>query len=227
MTRLMSGHFRSVLAFVFAAMGVLAAGPAADAHPHVWITVESTVVYEGGKIAGLRHKWTFDDMYTAMAVQGLDTNGDGAYSREELKELAQVNIDGLKDFNYFTYAKLGEKKLELAPPKDYYLEYKDSLLSLYLTVPLKEPVLADAEGFNFSVYDETFFIALEFAKENAVALGEGAPKDCTANLGVPQQDLDQLQALNDSFGGQLTAGDQNMGLGAGYAKTVTVGCKKA
>ena len=42
-----------------------------------------------------------------MAIEGLDKNGDGKYDRQELSELAQVNIDGLKEFNYFTVAKLG------------------------------------------------------------------------------------------------------------------------
>lgn len=99
-----------VLRWIFAvsalAMAAALAGPAA-AHPHVWVTVETTVVYDGGQVTGLQHKWTFDDMYTAMAIQGLDANGDGTYSREELAELAQVNMDGLKEFAYFTVAKLG------------------------------------------------------------------------------------------------------------------------
>ncbi len=120
-----------------------------------------------------------------MAIQGLDANGDGTYSREELKELAQVNIDGLKEFHYFTYMKLGDKALELAAPKDYYLEYKDSLLSLYLTVPLKDPVLADAEGFNFSVYDETFFIALEYAQEKRSHSGKVRPRIALRASGFP------------------------------------------
>ena len=33
-----------------------------------------------------------------MAVEGLDTNKDGKYSREELAELAKVNVTSLKDF---------------------------------------------------------------------------------------------------------------------------------
>jgi ABC-type uncharacterized transport system substrate-binding protein len=37
------------------------------------------------QIVGIRHAWTFDEFYSAMAVQGLDTNGDGVYSAEELK----------------------------------------------------------------------------------------------------------------------------------------------
>ena len=49
------------------------------------------------------HKWMFDEFYTAMAIEGLDKNKDGVYDREELAELAKVNIEGLKDFAYFTF----------------------------------------------------------------------------------------------------------------------------
>jgi ABC-type uncharacterized transport system substrate-binding protein len=204
----------------------LSAAPAA-AHPHVWVTVETTIVYDGGKITGLQHKWTFDDMYTAMAIQGLDANGDGTYSREELAELAKVNIDGLKEFAYFTVAKLGTAVVKAKDPVDYHLEYNDSLLSLYFTLPFDQPVLAEAPDFSFSVFDESFFIAFDFGKDNPVKLSAGAPQGCSANIGIPQNELEQLQALNDSFGGALTTGNQNAGMGMGYAKTVTLGCKKS
>ena len=73
----------------------------AAAHPHVWITFETTVVYDKGTFVGVKHKWTFDEFYTAMAIEGLDKNKDGIYDREELAELAKVNIEGLKDFSFF------------------------------------------------------------------------------------------------------------------------------
>lgn len=98
------------------------AGPAL-AHPHVWVSVETTVLVEKGTVTGFRHRWSFDEFYTAMAIQGLDTNNDGVYSREELAELAQVNIDGLKDFKFFTFAKLGASELEFDAPKDYFLTH--------------------------------------------------------------------------------------------------------
>ena len=81
--------------------GGLATGAAA--HPHVWVTFETTVLYDKGTFAGVRHKWMFDEFYTTMAIEGLDKNKDGIYDREELAELAKVNIDGLKDFAYFTF----------------------------------------------------------------------------------------------------------------------------
>ncbi|MGA8772354.1 MAG: DUF1007 family protein, partial [Rhodomicrobium sp.] len=41
-------------------------------------------------------------------VEGVDTNGDGLYSEEELKPLAQTNIEALKDFEYFTFPFIGD-----------------------------------------------------------------------------------------------------------------------
>lgn len=98
------------------------------AHPHVWVTTETTVVFEGGAITGFRHKWTFDEFYTTMAIDGLDTNKDGIYSREELAELAKVNIEGLKEFQYFTQARLGKEMLALEDAKDFWLEHHDAVV---------------------------------------------------------------------------------------------------
>jgi ABC-type uncharacterized transport system substrate-binding protein len=209
-----------------ASLCVTASSPA-DAHPHVWVSVQTTVNYDRATITGLTHRWTFDDMYTAMAVQGLDTNGDGIYSKEELAELAKVNMEGLKEFSYFTFAKLGSQDLKFGEPVNAWLEHKDNVLSLYFTMPLETPVLAEAEGFNFAVYDESFFIAFDLAKDTPVRLSEGAPEGCTAQIGGSEKDLEELQRLNDAFGGQLTAGNANQGMGFGYAQTVNVGCKKS
>ncbi len=225
----------------------------AEAHPHVWVTTETTVLFENGTIVGLRHKWSFDDFYASMALQGLDANNDGVYDRSELAPLAKVNIEGLKEFDYFTTAKLGGETLKFQAPTDFYLEHaagpasqsqvtsmtdaevakeaaeadardakaagapppsepgffsrwwtslwtwafgapsdagnapgadKDKaaaptkVLSLYFTLPLAQPVLADAPGFSFVIVDPSFFIALEPAAKDAVLLGPGAPAEC-------------------------------------------------
>lgn len=220
-----STGFFAVAFAIFAAVQVALTRPA-EAHPHVWVSVETTVLYNNNKIEGFKHRWTFDDMYTAMAVQGLDKNSDGTFTREELAELAQVNIDGLKEFEFFTFARIKETPVKLSPPKDYWLEHKDGVLSLNFTLPVAEPVPSETEGFEFAVYDQTFFIAFDLAKENPVRLSESAPAGCSATIGNADKDLADLQKLNDAFGGQLTAGNANEGTGVGYAATIRLSCAK-
>src|SRR5436305_1936766 len=83
------------------AAGILllfATSVAASAHPHVWVAVKSEVLFGGdGKISGIRHAWTFDEMYSAFATQGFGKDGKAPTS-EELQPLAKVNVESLAEF---------------------------------------------------------------------------------------------------------------------------------
>jgi ABC-type uncharacterized transport system substrate-binding protein len=192
---------------IAAAGAVLFACLPARAHPHMWVTVEATVLYANGAFVGIRHKWTFDEYYTTTAIEGLDKNRDGIYDRSELAELAKVNIDGLKDFDYFTYPALDGQAVKLAEPADYWLEHKDGLLSLHFITPFASPVLADAKGFTFSIHDPSFFIAFELAKgDKPVRLGEGAPDTCHIKMASPEQRDTAALGPMQQLGGVVSIG---------------------
>ena len=58
---------------VMAAMMGCFVAAKAQAHPHVWIEMQSDVVFtDDGLIKGVDLEWTFDDAYTQMALDGLD-----------------------------------------------------------------------------------------------------------------------------------------------------------
>lgn len=108
-----------------ACAAVLAAsGAPAVAHPHVWVATETTVIFENGALSGLRYSWLFDEMYTASAIEGLDKNNDGRLDASELEELTKVNIEGLKEFDYFTSATMAGQALQFGDAKDYNMELK-------------------------------------------------------------------------------------------------------
>lgn len=208
-----------VLTAITTALSVCASTFSASAHPHVWVDVKTAIVYEAGRIAGFQHAWTFDNDYTTMAIEGLDKNSDGIYDRDELAELAQVNIDGLKEFDYFTYPRLGESDVSIGAPKDYWLEHKDGILTLHFTLPLADPILAGTQSFNFQVMDPSFYIAFNLAKEDPVRLAAGAPSGCKASISTPADETAEAQRLGDAFLQQF-GGD----IGIGMAQTVTVSC---
>jgi ABC-type uncharacterized transport system substrate-binding protein len=190
---------RPLRAIALAAGLLVALTAGATAHPHVWITVETTVLYDKGAFTGLRHKWTFDEFYTAMAIEGLDKNKDGIYDREELSELAKVNIDGLKEFGYFTYPVLAGQDVKIQDPQDYWLEHKDGALSLHFTVPFAQPIPEKAKGFAYVVQDPAFYIAFLPAKTDPVKLAEGAPKSCKVHIGNPKTGGDDAERLAKAF----------------------------
>src|SRR6188768_2992804 len=165
-----------LLRILFVSLLVLAAGSLAQAHPHVWVTMQTELVYApDGTITGIRHAWTFDDMFSTFATQGLESKEKGKFTREELAPLAEVNVSSLKDFDYFTVARANGKKADLNAPVDYYLEFTDGLLTLHFTLPLAAP--AKAQSLDFEVADPTYFVDFSFAEKEPVRL-TGATAAC-------------------------------------------------
>nr|WP_312010361.1 DUF1007 family protein [Bradyrhizobium cenepequi] len=205
-------------------LGLLVAGAAmlgaaaAEAHPHVWITARSELIYApDGTITGVRHAWTFDDMFSTYALQGIEAKTKGAYTREELAPLAQTNVESLKEFAYFTFAKADGKKQKFAEPVDYFLEYKNTELTLHFTLPAKTPF--KTRQLALEVFDPAFFIDFKYADKDPVKL-VGAPADCKM----------QFQRPNDGTASAQQLGEQNFlngdsaNFGAMFANKIVVEC---
>ncbi len=201
------------------AWSALVAGLAApvQAHPHLLITVETTVLYDKGAFIGLRHRWTFDEMNSAAETEGLDTNKDGKYDRAELQPLADLYVERLKAASYFTYPKLAGQPLQFGAAKDQWVEYKDNAVILNFTTLFASPVLIEAKGLTFSVSDPSYYIAFSMAESpQAVKFGEGTPAGCAWKVEAPASP--QASALQESFSALG-------GFGIGIPKTIAVECK--
>jgi len=192
---------------------------AAQAHPHVWITATSELLYApDGSVTGVRHAWTFDDMFSTYALQGLETKKKGVYSREELAPLAQTNVESLKEFRYFSFARADGKKQKFEEPIDYFLEYRDAALTLHFTLPLKTPV--KPKQLALEVFDPEFFIDFQFAKKDPVKL-VGAPAGCQLQFQRPNDGSASAQQLNEQT---FADGGDNSNFGAMFANKITVDC---
>ncbi|MGE3150967.1 MAG: DUF1007 family protein [Pseudorhodoplanes sp.] len=174
-----------IVAALIVPLGILATATPASAHPHVWVTMKSELVYApDGSVTGIRHAWTFDDMFSAYALQGIESKQKGVYTRDELKSLAEVNVTSLKEYAYFTYAKANGKKTALTDPVDYWLDYKDQVLTLNFTLPFKTPV--KAHDLQLEIYDPSYFVDFALADKDPVKLA-GAPTGCTLAVAKPKE----------------------------------------
>ena len=263
----------SVRAAFLACAALFVATGGAFAHPHVWVTMKSEIVYaEDGTVTAVRHAWTFDDMFSTFAIQGLDTPADAqkaakpeaaaakpqsggfmqwlratwnwligvksepadrqiaqagaapavaskTLSREQLQPLAEVNVTSLKEYDFFSYAKVNGKKTTFVEPKDYHLEYKDQLLTLHFLLPLQTP--AKAQSFDLEVFDPSYFVDFQIAEKDAVAMA-GAPAGCKLTVGRPQEMTTEMaRRLSEIPAGQQIPSDT---YGAQFANKIAVRC---
>jgi ABC-type uncharacterized transport system substrate-binding protein len=214
--------FRRIIFFLVALSCLIAGAPHARAHPHVWVTMTAEILYApDGSVTGVRHAWTFDDMFSAFATQGLAQKTQGQFTREELAGLAKVNVESLQEYAYFTYLKVNGKRQKdaLSDPVDYYLDYdpKETMLTLHFTLPLKTPV--KAKSLEVEVYDPEFFIDFGFADKDQVRL-VNAPAQCSASVAKPHDDFFSAATRLD----KSAAWEANAGMGASFANRITVTC---
>ncbi len=211
----------ALLRILLAALACVTLSLPARAHPHVWVTMQSELIYApDGSITGIRHHWAFDDMFSAFAIQGIASKEKGKFTREELAPLAKTNIESLKEYKYFNYATAdGQKALFSDPLPDYWLDYKDSILILNFTLPFKTPV--KAKYLRIEIYDPTIFVDFEFAKDTPVRT-VGAPSGCKLDVVLPQDiTVAQSQKLGEAFFNSLSSA-QNWG--AQFANKILVNC---
>jgi ABC-type uncharacterized transport system substrate-binding protein len=188
-----------VLAVLLATLG------SASAHPHVWVSMKSELLYApDGSVTGVRHAWTFDEMFSVFATQGIETRKPGEFTREELMPLAKTNVESLKEFDYFTFAKAGGARAEINDPSpDYHLEFKDSQLTLHFVLPFKSAV--KAKDIAIEIYDPSYFVDFAFAEKDAVKI-TGAPARCKVSVIRPSSDAGQQMPLDpENWGAQYAS----------------------
>lgn len=202
-------------------LALLCAAQTASAHPHVWVTARSELMFEEGKLTAIRHHWTFDAAYSQYAVQGLGTNADGSLNTEQLAELARDNVEGLHEFNFFTKAKANGKPLAFTQPIDPSITYEDKALTLHFTLPVDLPAEAD-RALALEVYDPTYFVSFVFAPEQEAVNLIGMPEKCAVTITRPKQQIfDDTSDLSEAFFNALSASST---FGHNFATRAIVAC---
>lgn len=180
---------RKLALAVAATLGLTAA---VEAHPHIFIDARAVLVFnDAGELAAIRNSWTFDEAFSVWQVQGLDTNGDGITSSEEMQELADENVQGLAEYGFYTSAgdRSGSIPFERAEGGRFVFENNRSTLSF--TAAPATPHRLDGK-LELSIADPEYYIAINFAGPGDVTL-ENAPAGCTVTLQPPRELSPELQ----------------------------------
>ena len=212
---------------VMAAMMACLGGSGARAHPHVWIEMQSSVVFtDDGLVKGVDLEWTFDDGYTQMALDGLDADGDGLYSQGELAPLTKENIESLKEYDYFTVMRANGEQQKIGEVTDYGQIWSNNKLTLHFQVPLAKPIDPAKEEFMLKVYDPEFFIDLQYPADDAVDVTGKIPQSCKLVVKpVPTDaELEQTRTMLATKGKDWKP-EVEEDFGAVFAQAVSVACK--
>jgi nickel/cobalt exporter len=169
------------------------------AHPHIFVDAKAAITFnDAGQVVSIHNTWTFDKAYSAWSVQGLDTNKDGVVTREELQPLADDNMNGLAEYEYYTFAGEGnDPNLPFSHGSNPTIDEVDGQTTLNFDVALAQPY-SIRKSLELSINDPEYYVAISFKDASAVSL-INAPKNCSIDMqaghDIPDAIADELYAI--------------------------------
>lgn len=186
----------SALAAAFIAM----AG-AAEAHPHIFMDSDLRLVRDAEeRFAVLEVIWTYDAFYSLSLTtdMGLDADGDGVMSSEDMAALQSVDAQWAPGFVGDTYVTVDGQDIGLSPPRDHLVRYEDGRIISRFLRDLVQP--ADpAQVITLRNFDPGYYS--EYSVRHAEAEGcqaEILPPDLTAADQAMQAELAKLAIGQDA-----------------------------
>ncbi|CDM23684.1 hypothetical protein BN940_06076 [Castellaniella defragrans 65Phen] len=210
-TRFLAGRRRPSLAGLFgAACLCLALRPApAQAHPHAWIDVRSTVVLSpGGAFTAIREQWLFDELYSAAVMDGMA--GDSPSGKASAQDFAAMAIENLGPYDYFTKISAGGHAVRLGQATEFTGAMQGGKLLLSFTAPLAEPVDPAARPVSYAIYDPSYFIRMMHRPEQPPAIEGAAGRACRLRVVPPDpspEDVARAYALDRGAQAEEDLGD--------------------
>ncbi|MGM0676657.1 DUF1007 family protein [Ectothiorhodospira marina] len=194
----------------------------AHSHPHAWIDLQVTAVFNAdGHITQLRQAWLMDPFYSTFLLDDMAQDASGDTQEERLDSIARKIIENLDDYHHFTEIHHGDTAIQDARAEDPQLVQKQRRLELSFTLSFQHPLDPTDAPLKYAVFDPTYFIEILHAESGGVHL-EGGSERCDMDLRIPRPDpaLVARAAVLDYD----QQGDPDMG--KHFAERVTIECSR-
>lgn len=133
-------------------------------HPHMFITSETTFVFNSEKLEGFFVKWTFDDMFSATIIDEYDKDKSGSFNSKETAVIKKNAFDYVAESKFFINMKINGKTKVIKKVRRFTAKIKNSKLVYRFFVPINEKASKKGSVINLSVFDETFYIDFDVKK---------------------------------------------------------------
>lgn len=123
--------------------------------------------FKNDKIEGVWSEWEFDAYFSADIIMGYDINVDGEFDEIETEEIYNNAFISLKDFNYFTFIRVGNDRTSPKSVSDFSVYIDDNKNVVYRFYISLE--FLGKTDFYLSVYDFTYFCACFYQEVKPVS----------------------------------------------------------
>ena len=190
-------HRPPVAAAALLATGALLASClVAEAHPHVFADSRMEIVgTPDGHLAAVRNIWRMDELFSSSVVFDFDKNGNGKLDDDELVAVGDTVRQSIAEWSFYTFVKSGAHDVPMQPPDEIRTLYENGQLLMFFEMKPREPVDLKKQPVTFAVFDESFFVAFDYADASSFQLLD-MPASCSKKFTVPDPDEGAQEWMN-------------------------------
>ncbi|MCX7645520.1 MAG: DUF1007 family protein [Rhodobacteraceae bacterium] len=204
----------------------LAAGTAAEAHPHVFIDTGLELVFDAsGMLSGVRVTWSYDEFTSLLVLEdrGLDPDHDGVLTPEELAKLDGFDMNWDEGWPGDLYLRAGGEEIGLSRPVEHDARLENGRIVTTHLRALDRPVPVEGPGVVLAAYDPTYYVAYALS----LPIGFTGRDDCAAEITPPDLTAanQKLLAAMAELSADETLEDYDLPpVGEDFADRLTVTC---
>jgi ABC-type uncharacterized transport system substrate-binding protein len=165
--------WRRLLTLAFA---LLPLGSAAG-HPHIFIKHGMTLIFGAHDLVGIRMRWTFDEMYSAMIQSDYTKAQDGTVTADDVKTIEKENFANLENYNFFVDLKVNDAPVRVSKVRDFDARFRDHRAVFEFTVPLDPPEKTgetrDPDVVEIGVFDPEYYVEFTLLDRDPVTIEHG------------------------------------------------------
>jgi len=156
------------------------------AHPHAWIDLQVTVLFDQqGRATALKQSWDLDSMYSLVVHEQIRMEAEGEDEEAKFENFGRQMVDQAAEFGYMTELERNGRRVAVDPVTDFSLALVDGRLRLSFVLPFAEPLSLESAPLRYAVFDPTFYIEITHADERGLLLSQ-APPNCSFVITPPE-----------------------------------------
>ena len=188
-------------------------------HPHMWVDLESRVVFnaDDGSVV-IQQAWLFDDFFSTSVIQdaNLDPRGTKAGIQREIDRITAA----LEPYSYFTKIEIGGKNMSSKLVGDVTWEVVHSRIEMRFNIAANDSVGSEVRSWSYAIFDPTYYIEMLHAEGASIMVDGDLAGTCNSWIEQPNPSADAV-ALSQSTTLDNNADDT---IGRFFAETVHVSC---
>ncbi|HGO5854807.1 TPA: DUF1007 family protein [Mannheimia haemolytica] len=207
-----------IVIMLFAALGA----KQVIAHPHSFVDLKNKVIVDGSLLKSFQMEWMLDEVTSSELIYELNNSKD---KEKTQKDITAEMVQSALQNHYFSvlYDSKNQPIKFTTQPTETRFEVKQNRVVFYITFHLSKPYDLKQNRAIFSTYEPSYYIAMEYNRENEVSISNAS---CKATLKQPQVDTKlRLYASSlDKTQSPDMPTNEDYSLGAQFAQKVEIIC---